>query len=111
MISGATTQPLLGQATVSTKPLQTTESADIRFANSLLKQMTLVEKLGQMSQIAMNTGDRNGIEDRIRSGQVGSLLFITNPAEINQLQKVAVEQSRLHIPLLIASMLCMASAR
>lgn len=101
MISGATTQPILGQAAVSTKPIQTTESADIRFANSLLKQMTLAEKLGQMSQIAMNTGDRNGIEDRIRSGQIGSLLFITDPAEINHLQKVAVEQSRLHIPLLI----------
>lgn len=101
LMSGSLSQPSLAQAAVSAKPTQVSEPADIRYANSLLKQMTLAEKIGQMSQVAMNTGDRNGIEDRIRNGQVGSLLFITDPAEINHLQTIAVEQSRLHIPLLI----------
>jgi beta-glucosidase len=71
------------------------------FANSLLGRMTLEEKIGQMSQIAMNTSGRVGIEEEIRKGHVGSVLFVTDAAEINRLQKVAVEQTRLHIPLLV----------
>ncbi len=63
--------------------------------------MTLEEKIGQMSQVAMNTDDRKGVEEQIKAGKVGSLLFITDPAEVNRLQKVAVEQSRLHIPLIV----------
>jgi beta-glucosidase len=73
----------------------------VRFANELLQKMTLEEKIGQMSQTAMNTTDRADIEEGIRSGRIGSLLFITDPVEINRLQKIAVEESRLHIPLIV----------
>jgi beta-glucosidase len=62
--------------------------------------MTLEEKIGQMSQVALNTKQDVPPEELARKGQVGSFLFITNAAEINRLQHVAVEQSRLHIPIL-----------
>lgn len=63
--------------------------------------MTLEEKIGQMEQVAMNTDDRKGVEEEIKAGKVGSLLFVTDPVEVNRLQKIAVEQSRLHIPLIV----------
>jgi beta-glucosidase len=93
----------LAQAAVSRHPraAATIDPAAITFSNNLLKQMTLEEKIGQMAQIAMNTDDKNGVEAPIRAGKVGSLLFLTDPVEVNRLQKVAVEQSRLHIPLIV----------
>src|ERR1700676_3066377 len=36
----------------------------------------------------------------VRGGHLGSVLFMIDPGQINRLQKVAIEQSRLHIPLL-----------
>ena len=70
------------------------------FVNSLLGKMTLEEKIGQMSQVALNTKLDTPADEMARKGQVGSFLFITDAAEINRLQHVAVDQSRLHIPLL-----------
>ena len=77
------------------------DPAALRFANDLLKRMTLEEKIGQMTQVALNSPDGPGVEDRIRKGQVGSLLFIKDPREINRMQHIAMDESRLHIPLLI----------
>ena len=71
--------------------------AELR-AEALLKQMTLDEKLGQLSQIFWYKGIP---DERVRKGELGSYLFITDPHEINRLQHIAVEESRLHIPLLI----------
>ncbi len=62
--------------------------------------MTLEEKIGQMSQVPLNSKPDRPVDEMIRKGQVGSFLFITDAAEINRLQHVAVEQGRLHIPLL-----------
>ncbi|SFS20538.1 beta-glucosidase [Granulicella pectinivorans] len=73
---------------------------EARFVDDLLKKMTLEEKIGQMSQIALNTDDAGKAEDMVKAGQVGSFLFVTDPARINALQHVAVDQSRLHIPIL-----------
>ena len=67
-------------------------------AESLLHQMTLDEKLGQLSQIFWYKGVP---DDRIRKGELGSYLFLTDPQEIDRVQHIAVEQSRLHIPLII----------
>ncbi len=85
------------------KPVGTlTEDAQaLRFVDDLLGKMTLEEKLGQMSQIAYKEKDSVPHDERVRNEQTGSLLFITDPAEINRLQHIAVEQTRLHIPLLI----------
>jgi len=65
---------------------------------ALLRQMTLDEKLGQLSQIFWYKGVPDA---RIQKGELGSYLFLTDPHEINRVQHIAVEQSRLHIPLLI----------
>ena len=70
------------------------------FVADLVAKMTLEEKIGQMSQIAFNTKLDEPAEETIRKGKVGSFLFVADPAAINRLQHVAVEQSRLHIPLL-----------
>jgi beta-glucosidase len=71
-------------------------------ADALLAQMTLEEKIGQLTQLFYGlVPDPVKPEDRIRKGEIGSLLFVTDPATINRLQKVAVEESRLHIPLII----------
>ena len=70
--------------------------------NALLQQMTLEEKIGQLAQLpgAAFVPDAAKPEDRIRKGQGGSVLWLSDPASINRLQHVAIEQSRLHIPIL-----------
>ena len=71
-----------------------------RFVDDLLARMTVDEKIGQMSQIAYQEPHTVSHEDRIRKEQVGSFLFVRDPAEINRLQHIAVDETRLHIPLL-----------
>jgi beta-glucosidase len=69
---------------------------------ALLKSMTLEEKIGQLNQVggvAFIPGAPKP-EDVIRSGQAGSVLWVSDPAAINRLQKIAVEETRLHIPLI-----------
>jgi len=84
-------------AQTSVSPPAPDAKVEVR-AESLLKQMTLDEKLGQLSQLFWY---KNIPDERVKKGELGSYLFITDPHEINRLQHVAVEQSRLHIPLLI----------
>ncbi|MDO9607988.1 MAG: glycoside hydrolase family 3 N-terminal domain-containing protein, partial [Brevundimonas sp.] len=67
-------------------------------ANALLARMTLDEKAAQVSQFFM-FGDPASFEPKVRAG-AGSLLFVTDVNVINRLQRVAVEESRLGIPLL-----------
>jgi beta-glucosidase len=71
----------------------------------LLRQMTLEEKSGQLNQYSAGqpTGPgthRNSYETMIAAGQVGSLLNVTGAEQVNRYQRIAVERSRLHIPLL-----------
>ncbi|MDR2086947.1 MAG: beta-glucosidase BglX [Dysgonamonadaceae bacterium] len=65
----------------------------------LLSQMTLEEKLGQMEQIT-GGGYADYIVNQIKGGGIGSILNEVNPEVINRLQKTAVEESRLGIPIL-----------
>jgi beta-glucosidase len=67
--------------------------------DSLLKAMTLDEKIGQLSQL-FDFRTEKAIDDAVAKGRVGSLLFVTDPSEINRLQHLAVDQTRLHIPLI-----------
>src|SRR5580700_7348312 len=72
----------------------------------LLGQMTLEEKIGQTVHFAdSSTGPGSPHADyreQAAQGRVGSFENITGAAETNSLQKLAVENSRLHIPLVFA---------
>lgn len=74
----------------------------------LLSEMTLEEKLGQLHQAAggrsRNLNSRLTPEelDRVRAGAVGSYLHVAGAEPLAELQRVAVEESRLGIPLLFA---------
>lgn len=82
-------------------PQGTKEDGVEKRVESLLAQMTLEEKVGQMNQISSfgNIADMHGL---IKKGEVGSILNEVDVNRINALQRVAVEESRLGIPLLIA---------
>jgi len=92
---------LIFQCFVSSLAAQTAPNA-----NDLLHQMTLEEKVAQLSQLPgfplpefmKQVGVP--IEQVIRENGAGSVLWVSDPKRINRLQHVAVEQSRLHIPLL-----------
>ncbi len=73
-----------------------------RRAETLLKQMTLDEKIGQMNQLFYFPQFQKPemMEAGLRKGEIGSLLFVTDPATINGFQKIAVTESRLKIPLI-----------
>lgn len=67
----------------------------------LLSQMTLQEKIGQMNQLSV-AGLTPDMEAAVRNGAAGSILNEVNPEIINEYQRIAVEESRLGIPLLVA---------
>lgn len=74
---------------------------------ALLRRMTLEEKLGQLAQAR---GERNntgpyvpaGSEADVRAGRIGSFLTVYGAETTRRLQRIAVEESRLGIPLLFA---------
>ena len=69
--------------------------------DNLIKKMTLEEKIGQMNQLS-SYGSIEYMSKLIKKGKVGSILNEINPDRINALQHVAIEESRLGIPLLVA---------
>ena len=70
--------------------------------DSLLALMTLPEKMGQMSQFNGFNGEiPQEFKEKIRNGAVGSILNEVNTTTLNELQRIAKEESRLGIPLLI----------
>ncbi|GHC75252.1 beta-glucosidase [Streptomyces flavofungini] len=72
----------------------------------LLDRMTVEEKLGQLQQLAWSWdtgpggGETKDVEDAARAGRLGSVLSIFGAKSSNALQRIAVEESRLGIPLL-----------
>ena len=116
---------LISVASQALEPYKNPDLSDEARVDDLLSRMTLIEKVGQMSQFVgpehiarseknmsieeMQAGDTFGIypnlhssqiPDVIKKGRVGSFLHVKNPEEANFLQKYAL-QSRLGIPLLI----------
>lgn len=72
-------------------------------AEALLQKMTLDEKVGQLNEssgIVMPGPVTEKPDDLIAKGGVGSILWQMNVKEINRLQHIAVEKSRLHIPII-----------
>ncbi|MBA3319185.1 MAG: glycoside hydrolase family 3 C-terminal domain-containing protein [Gemmatimonadales bacterium] len=83
------------------------DSAGSRLPDSLLALMTLEEKLGQLTMAPADwsqTGPRapGGGDQKVRQGRIGSFLNFWGAAATRRMQHVAVEESRLHIPLLFA---------
>ena len=73
-----------------------------RRANELVAKMTLPEKIGQLVQINDYDGAiPESLKQRLREGRVGSMLNEIVPAASQEIQRIAVEESRLGIPLLM----------
>jgi beta-glucosidase len=75
------------------------------FIDALMKQMTLEEKLGQLNlpasdDIVTGQASKSDIGKKVREGKVGGLFNIKSVAKIKAIQKVAVEESRLKIPMI-----------
>ena len=72
------------------------------FVSSLIAQMDLAEKIGQMCQIDV-AGEAlsEELKARLFAGEVGSVINQVDVALVNEIQRIAVEESRLGIPLLI----------
>jgi beta-glucosidase len=69
----------------------------------LLSRMTLIEKIGQMVQINGFNGEiPEELRVRLREGRIGSVLNEMNTETSLEIQRIAVEESRLGIPLLMA---------
>ena len=69
-------------------------SDEDRFVNALLSRMTMEEKIGQLNQLDPSY-DTEAKEALIRAGRVGSVLNAVGAKEVNRLQRMAVEESRL----------------
>lgn len=77
------------------------QSSEEERVETLLQQMTLQEKIGQLNQLSVGGFDPN-TAGMMRAGMVGSILNECNPKVLNRYQKAAVEESRLGIPLIIS---------
>ena len=76
-----------------------------RFIDDLMKKMTLEEKIGQLNlpvtgEITTGQAKSSNVAKRIRAGEVGGLFNLKGVERIRDVQKQAVEESRLGIPLL-----------
>jgi beta-glucosidase len=90
---------------VAVVPSSLTDPAIEKRVDALLKQMTLEEKVGQLAQYSSGapTGPSAGNADypnMIARGEVGSLFNLDSAHTANQYQHIAVDKTRLHIPLL-----------
>lgn len=75
-------------------PISTTIETKI---DELLARMTLAEKIGQLAQVS---GSTNEFQKLARAGKIGSFLNVIGAEATNELQKIAVNESRLGIPLI-----------
>ncbi|MCH7415586.1 beta-glucosidase BglX [Belliella sp. R4-6] len=74
-------------------------------ADSVLSLMTLEEKLGQLNlpaagDITTGQAESSNIAEKIKQGKVGGLFNLKSASKIREVQRIAVEESRLKIPLL-----------
>lgn len=76
-----------------------------RFVSGLMSKMTIEEKLGQLSMpgagdIETGQAKSSNVAEKIRQGKVGAMLNLKGADRIMELQRIAVEESRMGIPLL-----------
>ncbi len=102
--SGSTAMPRNLSNTFVPNP-QLADPALNKRVDALLQKMTLEEKVGQLVQFSVGTATgpgtgRQSYDDMIAAGQVGALLNVADAKKANEFQHIAVEKSRLHIPLM-----------
>lgn len=96
---------LLVVAAAFNSTLQAQDTEMDRFIDDLMQQMTPDEKIGQLNLINMGYGPVTGTAaasgpgDKIKNGQAGAILSTSGPAAVRRLQDMAVNESRLKIPL------------
>ena len=79
------------------------------FISDLMSKMTNQEKIGQLNLVTPGGGILTGsvvstdVEEKIKTGQVGGIFGVSGPEKTRQAQQLAVEESRLGIPLLFGS--------
>lgn len=79
------------------------------FVSELMQKMTLEEKIGQLNLITPGSDIPTGsvvstdVESKIKNGQVGGMFGVIGPEKIREAQALAVNESRLKIPLLFGS--------
>ncbi|WP_075591334.1 beta-glucosidase BglX [Labilibacter marinus] len=102
------TGALVLSSCVSNKPAERADEIDKK-VNALLAQMTIEEKVGQMVQYngfydatgpAPSEGNAQEKYDNLKKGGVGSFLNVRGAKQVRALQKIAVEETRLGIPLI-----------
>lgn len=98
---------ILATSFTACNPAGTKPSGDskAKFIDSLLQEMSLQEKLGQLNlptagDITTGTAESSDIAQKIREGKVGGLFNIKSATKIKEIQRIAVEESRLKIPLI-----------
>ena len=98
---------LLCACTQKEKTNKVTDSKMDKFITELMGKMTLEEKIGQLNlpaagDITTGQAKSSDIDSKIKAGQVGGLFNIKGVEKIREVQRVAVEESRMKIPLLFA---------
>ncbi len=78
----------------------------MRRIDALLQKMTLEEKIGQLNMVAASRvvtgpGELHDLHEGIRAGRIGNLLNLWGADETRAVQRLAVEESRLCVPLLM----------
>ena len=101
------TSVLLAAAFLSTAAVQAQKSPQDmdRFIDALMKKMTVEEKIGQLNlpvsgEIVTGQAKNSDVAKKVEQGLVGGLLNLKGVEKIRDVQKLAIEHSRLGIPLL-----------
>ena len=84
---------------------KSTEKKMDSFVSNLMSKMTIDEKLGQLNlpvtgELVTGQAGSNAGADRIRNGEVGGLFNLKGVEKIREVQRIAVEESRLGIPII-----------
>lgn len=84
---------------------QTAPTKMNQFVSGLLAKMTVQEKIGQLNLVVggeATTGSvvSTGVEEKIKQGKVGGIFSVSSPQRIRRIQELAVQQSRLKIPII-----------
>ena len=88
---------------------QKNETEMYRFISDLMGRMTIEEKIGQLNLLTPGGGIPTGsvvstdVEAKVKAGQVGGIFGVYGPERVRQAQKLAVEESRLGIPMLFGA--------